>query len=274
MVQEDKTVGTTADGIVVVRNSIKARDTGLEDPFATYFITDEGRQLAQMAQAVDHVYEDYSIARYLYTTSRLMNQKDKFSQMLFLGSGFDCRAINTHLFQTGTITIFEVDIPSKLQQKTKILTKNGHTIPKWVRHIGANLQDLEFPKHLRKKGLKANAPLFILSEGLFFFVRPETIATILNPKHLGLADGSRILFDCWTNDRVNTLNARVEKHIGRSLFHSFPYPTEMNELKKKLLDLGYREVSIKSMDEIALECYKRSIPDEYPASWLMVEAVI
>ena len=117
MTKEDKLVGSTADGLVVIRSGPQARKLGVEDPFAEWFITEEGYNLLQLETKTDKVYEEYNLARYKFTTSKLRELSDKYQQMLFLGSGFDCRPIWLDVFKNGETNIFEIDESTKLRQK-------------------------------------------------------------------------------------------------------------------------------------------------------------
>ena len=86
--------------------------------------------------------------------------------------------------------------------------------------------------------------------------------------------GSRIIFDCWSDDRVHGLNARLLESIGRRLFHPFPYKTDPEKLKTDLIYLGYSNVVITPLTNLVEEYYKRSFYDEYKSSWLSVEALV
>ena len=274
MVNEDKLIGSTADGLVVLRSSLKARELGIEDPFAEWFISEEGKHLLQLAKNTDRVYEEYNLARYKFTTSKLQKLSRNYKQMLFLGSGFDCRPIWLDIFQDGKITVFEIDEPLKLQQKKNQLKLHGQTLPKWNHFIPSNLENNKIPELLLAKGLEQNKPLLILSEGLFFFVSSQIVKKVLNPNWLGLVAGSRIIFDCWSINRVAGLNTRLFEMIGRNLFHPFPFSTDLDSLESNLSDLGYNNVVITPLANLVEEYYQKSILDECESSWLIIEALV
>ncbi|MCX5998370.1 MAG: class I SAM-dependent methyltransferase, partial [Chloroflexi bacterium] len=108
MADTDKTVGATADGLVVIRSGGQAKKLGLEDPSAAWFVTEDGYRLAQMARQVDAVYEECNLARYMYTSSLLTKLARQYGQMLFLGAGFDCRALWLDGLNDGRVSIYEV----------------------------------------------------------------------------------------------------------------------------------------------------------------------
>ncbi|MBW8010422.1 MAG: hypothetical protein FVQ83_04155 [Chloroflexi bacterium] len=274
MTNENKMVGSTADGLVVIRSGQQAKKLGVEDPFAEWFITEEGHNLLQLAKKIDNVYEEYNLARYKFTTSRLRVLSKNYQQMLFLGSGFDCRAVWLDVFKNGKTAVFEIDESTKLQQKQEQLTLHKISLPEWNHYIPSNLENNKIPELLFTEGLRHNQPLLVLAEGLFFFVPTDVVKKVLNPKWLGLASGSLVIFDCWSDDRVIGLNARLLEGIGRKLFYPFPYSTETDKLKKDLIDLGYSKVMVTPLSKIVEEYYKHVILDEYKSGWLVIEATV
>lgn len=274
MTEQDTTVGTTADGLVVIRAGELAKSIGVEDPFAQWFLTDEGRGLAQVAKDTDRVYEAFNLARYKFTTARLRALATAYPQLLVLGAGFDGRAIWLDEFRPGTTTIYELDNAIKLQQKQTHLQQNGIARPAWLRPVPGNLTDPKLPQTLLAKGLDPSQPLLVLAEGLFFFVVTQAVKAVLNPAWLGLAKGSRLIFDCWSTDRVQGLNAQLIDKIGQPLFHPFPYDTNPDNLQHTLLDLGYSHVTITPISDLAKTYFKQAVSDDYPSSWLIVEAEV
>jgi methyltransferase (TIGR00027 family) len=274
MTQDQKMVGSTADGLAVIRSGQQAKQLGVEDPFAKWFITEEGVTLLQLAKKTDRVYEEYNLARYKFTTLKLRERSNQYRQMLFLGSGFDCRAIWLDVLTNGETTVFEIDEPAKLLQKKEQLHLHGVSVPDWNRYIPGNLANNHLPGSLLAEGLHPEQPLLVLAEGLFFFTPSNVAANLLNPKWLGLASGSRIIFDCWSDDRVNGLNARLLETMGRNLFHPFPYPTEPDKLKNELIALGYRHVTVTPLSFWVEGYYNHAILDEYKLGWLLVEALV
>lgn len=274
MTNENTMVGSTADGLVVIRSGQQAKEIGVEDPFAEWFLTEEGEKLFQLAKKIDPVYEAYNLSRYKYTTSTLRALSHNYQQMLLLGSGFDCRPIWLDVFNTGKTTVFEIDEAPKLQQKQKQLRVHGVSVPEWNKYIPSNLANTHLPEILRANGLRQQQPLLVLAEGLFFFMPSGVVKELLNPSWLGLVRGSRLIFDCWSEARVRGLNAQLFDRIGRKLFYSFPYPTEPETLRNILIELGYRHVTVTLLSNLAEVYYKRAIVDDYTSSWLVVEATV
>lgn len=91
--RNDNRIGITADGLVALRASEDAQRFGVEDPYAAWFVTDEGRALRATAMRIDRVYDAFNLARFRYTTALLRAHGGAFPQVVLLGAGFDCRAL-------------------------------------------------------------------------------------------------------------------------------------------------------------------------------------
>lgn len=274
MTDTDKTVGITADGLVVVRSGREARILGLHDPFAEWFVTEDGHRLVRMAKEVDPVYEEFNVARYLYTSALLARHAVNYEQMIFLGAGFDCRALSLKELNAGRAKIYEVDTPVKVEQKLARLQQRGVVVPEWNPHIACNLREDRVKILLEEAGFDFGKPALVLAEGLFFYLPAELTTRILRPKWLNLAEGSLVVFDCWGADRVNDLNGKMAKKIGSKLFQPFPCAVEPNALTGELARLGYARSRTTSLEAIAQGYYGRVIEDQYPSSWWMVEATV
>lgn len=260
------TVSETADALTVIRSGERARELGVDDPFAAWFVDETGRRMAKMAEATDRVYEEFNLVRYLLTTRRLQALAPRYGQAVFLGAGFDCRPIHLEVFRSGQTTVFEVDTPAKLAHKEKTLRGHGTAPPAWVRTVPGDLSRDDIPRRLDQASYDPGVPALILAEGLLFFLPPPLTEKILDPDWLPLAAESRLIFDCWTNKRVDTLNRRVREKIGTNLFHRFPLDPAPPGLEGALRRRGWREVAVTPFDPAA------EIEDEFPGSWRLVEA--
>ncbi|MCX5998369.1 MAG: hypothetical protein NTU41_01950 [Chloroflexi bacterium] len=116
--------------------------------------------------------------------------------------------------------------------------------------------------------------MLVLAEGLFFYLPADVTVRILDPKWLDLAEGSLVIFDCWSASRVKGLNERVVKRIGSDLFQQFPFIVEPEKLREGLGRLGYAGTRVTPLSMIAEGYYRRTIEDEFPLSWWIVEATV
>lgn len=274
MTDNDQTVGLTADALVVIRSGEQARKIGLEDSFAGWFVTEEGHRLVQMALQVDPVFEQFNLSRYLYTTSLLTGYGADFDQIVLLGAGFDSRPHLLGSFKSRLVKVFEVDTAQKLAQKQAQLQHYGVTLPAWDHYIPCDIREDNLPDLLHQAGLQSERPVLVLAEGLFFYLPPEVSLKILHPDWLHLAQGSRIIFDCWSADRINCLNERIEQKIGSPLFQPFPFAVTPEQLQAELTHLGYRDVRITSLASLAQRYYHQQVDEEFFGGWQVVEAVV
>ncbi len=262
----DLTVSETAHALTVIRAGRRARELGVEDPSAPWFVDEAGRRMAAMAESCDRVYEEFNLVRFLLTTRRLRARAPDFSQAVFLGAGFDCRAVCLEVFRSGRTAVFEVDTPAKLARKEQTLREHGVPLPPWVRPVPGDLARDDLPRSLRRAGYDPAVPALVLAEGLFFFLPPELTGKILDPEWLPLAPGSRLIFDFWTDLRVDTLNRRVRESIGIELFHPLPFNPAPVVLEADLRQRGWQAISVQPLDDDS------EVADEFPESWFLAEA--
>lgn len=271
MVERDSQVGATADGLVVIRSGEAARRLLIEDPFAPWFVTEQGQKLSAAAMGIDRVYEAFNLSRFRYTTDVLRARCGQYRQLILLGAGFDCRALWLYELRGGRIDVFEVDRREKLEQKARVLSAHGAPIFDWVHWVAADLQNDDVPFELVSAGYDPSEPCLVLAEGLTFFLHPDATRKLVDPAWMHLTPGSRLVFDCWTEPRVTALNRRAQRQLGVALFHPCPWATASSEPRASLAALGYREIAITSLDELASAYYGGQVEDEFPASWRIVE---
>lgn len=274
MANTDKMVGTTADGLVVIRSGHQARKLGLHDPFAEWFVAEEGYRLVQMARDVDAVYEEFNLARYLYTSSRMTKLAGQYEQMVILGAGFDCRALWLNGLNDGRVRVYEVDSRANIDLKMERLLHHGVVVPEWNRHIACDLREDRVKLLLKDEGLDLGKPVLLLAEGLFFYLPADITLQILDPKWLNLVKGSLMIFDCWSASRVKGLNESVAERIGMELFQQFPFIVDPENLREALCRLGYARACVIPLSVIAEASYRCAVEDAFPLSWWVVEATV
>lgn len=273
-VNRDTRVGMTADGLTTVRGSQMARQHGVIDPFAHWFITEAGDYLADKAIELDSIYAYFNLTRYGYTTQRLNELATQYRQMVFLGSGFDCRAMWLDNIQLHGVQVYEVETPHKLAEKMAVFKQHGVQIPPNTHHVDADLRDFhKIPYLLSQKGFRSQEPTLVLTEGVFFFLPTEITAALLNPRWLTLAPGSHVIFDMWTDERVNVLNTRTPAVFnGVQLFRPSPFFRCNEQLEAAMHDYGYQGVEIIPIDELTPTFFSEYDEPEFPDAWVMVEA--
>ena len=268
-------IQVTADALVVIRaNEVLAGLLRIVDPYARYFVTDAGKRMVEMAESVDPCYVTFNLVRYRYFTERIREATARYRQFLFLGAGYDTRAISMPEFGCGSVDVFEVDYPEKLASKQQILTQAGVSIPSYIRYVPMDLAQPGLLRRLCEMGFRPSELTMVLMEGLVFFLAAETTAQLLDPGTLELAAGSTVIFDYWSNKRINRLNQRVEGRLGRQLFSRFPFPDQPKRLQNALAGLGYKDVTIRDMNTLVASIQQNDHEVAPPDNWFVAKAVI
>lgn len=263
----------TADGLIDLRlHHPLAKGQNLLCPYDHLFWNEAGRDLAAMAQAVDPTYAAFNIARYRWFTERLQRAAREVSQILILGAGFDSRAMALPQMLDGGLDVYEVDFPDKIAAKLEVFARHRVAIPQRLHHVGADLGDPLLRAKLAAAGYRRDLPSVVLMEGVFFFLPHQAAETLLEPRTLGLAPGSRLVFDAWTRYRQDSLNEKVAARLGRRLFGDSPMGDSMEEMALHAERHGYGDIEVISLDRL---CTAYGIPaerDPLPQSWVIIEA--
>ncbi len=268
-------VQVTADGLIALRadDSLMKR-VGASDPFAVWFLTEEGRGLAEFASRSDPVYTIFNLVRYRWFSERLADAAGRYSQIVVLGAGYDTRPFHMGAFRNGGAKVFEVDVPATLKTKRRVLEANGVEIPDWVVQVPCDIGIDDIDDRLRERGFVPDEPCFVMAEGLFYYLDAEAIRELISRSRLHLAARSVVGFDFWDDARTNRLNDRVFEKRGIRLFKQFPLPQEADDLRAVLMDLGYENVQVISLDSVARKHWPAPHDWTEGDGWMLVEAVV
>jgi len=272
MSQTPTPVQITADGLIVLRtDAMMMKAVGAEDPFAPWFVTDEGRRMAMLAAASDSVFAVFNLARYRWFSERLENAAAHYSQAIVLGAGYDTRPLWMEAFKAGTCRVFLVDMPTTIAARQSILQAHGISLPDWVVPVPCDLDTDDLGQLLSNAGFQSAQPTFVMAEGLFYYLRSETLLKLLSPSGLGLASGSAIYFDLWNDERVDRLNEQVFERRGIRIFKTFPFSQENEALTATLVGLGYEDIKITSLDSVARAYWPPSYHWANGEGWALIE---
>lgn len=264
----------TADSLVIIRSDMAvAKFFGVDDPFAHLFVTEAGKKMASMAISVDPCYVAFNLVRYRYITDQIRKAIPQYHQILFLGAGYDTRSISMAEFRGKPLDVFEVDFPEKLIGKQQILMNAGVPIPSYLRFIPLDLSQPGILHHMCSMGFRISEPTLVIMEGLLFFLPTEITARVIDPQTLGLASGSTVIFDYWSNARIDMLNRRVEEKLGKRLFSLFPYPDHPSQFHHVMTGMSYQNVMINDLDMLVSESYQGERDTYQPDHWFIVQAV-
>src|SRR6516165_542462 len=188
MNEDEGTIPITADGLMVLRSDpALTSEAGIEDPFAAWFVTEAGRQLAQIALSIDPVYAIYNLARYRRFGALLARASQEFPQIVMLGAGYDTRAIWMQELREKRPRVFEVDVAATLATKAHVLAAHDVIMPETIVQVPADLNRDDLLAALRSCGFNEAVPSFVMAEGVTFFLDAQTVDKLLSPSMLGLA---------------------------------------------------------------------------------------
>ncbi|MPY72644.1 MAG: SAM-dependent methyltransferase [Alphaproteobacteria bacterium] len=266
-------VQITADALIHLRaRSPLARRLAIESPYDRLFLTEAGAGLAKMALSLDPVYEQFNLVRYAWFTRRMSQHAARYGQVVVLGAGYDTRSIALPELRAGKCRVFELDYPDVLSAKRRVLGDNGVALPEGLRYVPCDLNADDPGSRLAAAGFDASAPAAAVMEGVFFFLGGERAAALLEPASLGLARGSALTFDAWTETRTRTLNEKIMRKTGHRLFGDAPLGDGAEEAAAALRRKGYGDVTVVALDEIARQYGVDAIADPMRNSWLVIDA--
>jgi methyltransferase (TIGR00027 family) len=272
MSESPSSVQITADGLTVLRADAAMMElVGASDPFAHWFITDEGHQLVALALEIDPIYALFNLARYRWFGERMQSAAEQFSQVVVLGAGYDTRPIWMGSFKGGKCRVFEVDLGTTLLAKRRVLEAHGVKLPTWVVPVSCDLNINDLVGVLKEAGFRPEQPSFIMAEGLVYFLEPRTVSGFLSPAGLDLAPGSAFHFDFWTEQRTNRLNDRLFERRGIHLFRKFPLLHEADTLEAALSRRGFNHIKTTDLESVARGYWPPPHNWSGGDGWLLVE---
>lgn len=266
-------VRITADALIYLRTrSALAHRLSIDNPYDRLFLTEAGGDLARMALSIDPVYEQFNLVRYAWFAYRMAQHAARYRQIVVLGAGYDTRSLSLPALGAGGCRVFELDYPDLLSVKRQVLSDNGVSLPEGLRYVPCDLNNDDAGARLADAGFDASAPSAVVMEGVFFFLRGDRAAALLEPASLGLAGGSMLTFDAWTSTRVERLNEKVMRSTGRRLFGDAPLGNGANEAAAALRRKGYDDAKVTPLDEIARQYGVDTVADPMQNSWLVIDA--
>ncbi len=268
-------VGITADALVVLRSEPNLiKETKIRDPFASYFVTEGGRKFVEEASSIDPNYVEFNLARFQYITHRIEQLVPNFKQMIVPGSGYDTRPLWMPAFSKGDIHVYEIDQEDILLSKQVVLTQREISIPHWLHFLPQDLAARGLLSNLTENGFHKNEPTLVVMEGLIFFLPPELNQELLHPDFFGLSPGSIVIFDYWTNDRIQIKNSHLYPRLGRDLFSRLPFEGDPELFSLTLKRMGYSKVEILPIEQITSIFYPQMVETETPKAWFVVQATV
>ncbi len=159
-------------------------------------------------------------------------------QVVILAAGLDTRAYRLP-WPAGT-TVFELDQPSVIEFKTRVLADAGVT-PRAARvAVGVDLRD-DWPKALRDNGFDRSAPTAWIAEGLLIYLPPDAQDRLLDHITALSAEGSVLATEhmdpkALSGDWAKELSERSRRHGSdidlSALFYTGPRTAAGDHLRE------------------------------------------
>jgi methyltransferase (TIGR00027 family) len=128
----------------------------------------------------------------------------EFSQIVFLGAGYDTRALRFKDLNSG-IRIFELDAAATQNRKLETLKNSNIKIPERVSYLEVNFKNENFADELVKSGFDTSLRTLFIWEGVTYYLKEDDIRRTLEliNKHAPL--GSMVCFDYMTQ-KIESVN--------------------------------------------------------------------
>jgi methyltransferase (TIGR00027 family) len=205
---DGKRASRTAEYMAFFRGLESVRPAGRRlfvDPYADRFVRASLRRAVAASRwaglgAVVNWYADWrlpgartsAIARTRLIDDALgVVATEGISQVVILGAGFDCRAYR--LAGLGGAKVFEVDHPSTLATKVRVLRTALPKVPENVKFVEIDFNRQSLPEVLCEAGFQRSKPTVFLWEGVTNYLTAEAVDLVLG----FVADcgaGSQIIF--------------------------------------------------------------------------------
>jgi methyltransferase (TIGR00027 family) len=199
------------------------------DYLAELFLTDEGKKplsdIVSRKWAIQNLITPplygYFICRTSYIDSIYAKAlSDNFSQIVFLGAGYDSRAYRFKNVNSN-IRIFEMDAASTQNRKIGVLKNANIDIPEQVSFISINFKDENFATALIKSGFDKSSKTLFIWEGVTYYLHEEAIRNTLELINTLAPLGSITCFDYMT--------AKVDTVFQSEPFLFWIKPSELPE---------------------------------------------
>jgi methyltransferase (TIGR00027 family) len=196
---------------------------------------------------------------YEYVTARTKHFDNLFKQALvenipqiiFLGSGYDTRAIRFKNSIQRT-SIFELDAPTTQQHKKKILQKHNISIPPQVSFVPINFSKESMDKVLSRSVYDSSEKSFFIWEGVTMYLPEEVIKETLAFIKYNSGSGSTVAFDYFYKSFVEGKYYYGAKELMESVSKTgepYQFGIEEGKIESFLSENGFDVLSHYTPDE-------------------------
>ncbi|MGE2735285.1 class I SAM-dependent methyltransferase [Mycolicibacterium vaccae] len=165
--------------------------------------------------------------------------RDGIAQAVILASGLDTRAYRLD-WPTGTV-VYEVDQPSVIEFKSRVLAEAGATPTAERRTVGVDLRE-DWAAALRAAGFDDTAPTAWIAEGLLIYLPPDAQDRLLDHITELSPPGSRLATEhmdakALTGDWAKAMTERARRHGSdvnlEELFYNGPRTSAAEHLRTR-----------------------------------------
>jgi methyltransferase (TIGR00027 family) len=207
------TVADTAYSIAAIRADEREL---FDDPYAKHFAAagQHAREGTERYLALPFFRDGVRLrTRYIDDAVREA-ARDGFEQFVFLGAGFDARALR--MPELAKARVFEVDSPEQMSRKREILEHAGVSIPENDVYVPSDFTIDAFTRSLGAAGLDRERDVFFVWEGVIGYIGSDEIDANLRFM-AGAGKRSRVVFtfggmEPWT-PRLEKLGFTVREEI-------------------------------------------------------------
>jgi len=168
--------------------------------------------------------------------------KEKTQQIVFLGAGYDTRAIRFQHLAKDSI-IYELDVPTTQYEKKKRLKKNKVNLPENIVFVPINFNTDDLKKVLLSHGYDPNKKTLFIWEGVTMYIKPESAKETLLFIRNYSGNDSTIAFDYVYNSVIKGTNtsfgAKKLSDLVSKFSETFHFGIEEGKVAEFLEENGF-----------------------------------
>lgn len=163
--------------------------------------------------------------------------KEKCPQIVFLGAGYDTRAIRFQHLTKDSI-IYELDAPTTQREKKKYFERNKIRLPENVVFVPINFNTDELKMTLLSHGFNPNKKSLFIWEGVTMYINQASVRETLSFIRDNSGSGSTIAFDYFydavINGTTNSFGAKELRESASKLGEKFIFGIEEGRIDEFL----------------------------------------
>lgn len=139
---------------------------------------------------------DYPLVRSYYIDETQLKpwvENHSESQIILLGCGLDTRAYRLKYLEKNEQTIFEIDLPSVITYKSKLLKDEKAYCN--IKRIRADLSNFQWISKLKEEGYSEKIPTIWILEGIVYYLKKSVIFKMLQETANITSKSSKIFID-------------------------------------------------------------------------------